>query len=242
MRLILTACLSLLCTFGLARPGAADLSAPEVKQLALEAILENPEIIRQAIDLLRQNEEASAAMQAQALLQSERDRLERDPNAPVLGNLNGDVTIIEFFDYNCPYCKRATAELNTLLAQDTGVRVVLREWPILGEASVYATRASLASRNQGKYGEFHQALMAAKGRLAPANVMAIAQTVGLDTQRLKVDLQAPEIDQHIETSMQLARALNFSGTPAYVIGDAIAPGMISADDLQSMVSQARAAQ
>ena len=242
MRLILTACLSLLCIFGLARPGAADLSAAEVKQLALEAILENPEIIRQAIDLLRQNEEASATMQAQALLQSERDRLERDPNAPVLGNLNGDVTIIEFFDYNCPYCKRATAELNTLLAQDTGVRVVLREWPILGEASVYATRASLASRNQGKYGEFHQALMAAKGRLAPANVMAIAQTVGLDTQRLKVDLQAPEIDQHIETSMQLARALNFSGTPAYVIGDAIAPGMISADDLQSMVSQARAAQ
>ena len=242
MRLILTACLSLLCTFGLARPGAAELSAAEVKQLALEAILENPEIIRQAIDLLRQNEEASATMQAQALLQSERDRLERDPNAPVLGNLNGDVTIIEFFDYNCPYCKRATAELNTLLAQDTGVRVVLREWPILGEASVYATRASLASRNQGKYGEFHQALMAAKGRLAPANVMAIAQTVGLDTQRLKVDLQAPEIDQHIETSMQLARALNFSGTPAYVIGDAIAPGMISADDLQSMVSQARAAQ
>ena len=242
MRLILTACLSLLCTFGLARPGAADLSAAEVKKLALEAILENPEIIRQAIDLLRQNEEASAAMQAQALLQSERSRLERDPNAPVLGNLNGDVTIIEFFDYNCPYCKRATAELNTLLAQDTGVRVVLREWPILGEASVYATRASLASRNQGKYGEFHQALMAAKGRLAPANVMAIAQTVGLDTQRLKVDLQAPEIDQHIETSMQLARALNFSGTPAYVIGDAIAPGMISADDLQSMVSEARAAQ
>lgn len=242
MRLILTACLSLLCTFGLARPGAADLSAAEVKQLALEAILENPEIIRQAIDLLRQNEGASAAIQAQALLQSERDRLERDPNAPVLGNLNGDVTIIEFFDYNCPYCKRATAELNTLLAQDTGVRVVLREWPILGEASVYATRASLASRKQGKYGEFHQALMAAKGRLAPANVMAIAQTVGLDTQRLKVDLQAPEIDQHIETSMQLARALNFSGTPAYVIGDAIAPGMISADDLQSMVSQARAAQ
>ena len=242
MRLILTACLSLLCTFGLARPGAADLSAAEVKQLALEAILENPEIIRQAIDLLRQNEGASAAIQAQALLQSERDRLERDPNAPVLGNLNGDVTIIEFFDYNCPYCKRATAELNTLLAQDTGVRVVLREWPILGEASVYATRASLASRNQGKYGEFHQALMAAKGRLAPANVMAIAQTVGLDTQRLKVDLQAPEIDQHIETSMQLARALNFSGTPAYVIGDAIAPGMISADDLQAMVSQTRAAQ
>jgi protein-disulfide isomerase len=159
----------------------------------------------------------------------------------VLGNLDGDVTVVEFFDYNCPYCKRATAELNTLLAQDANVRVVLREWPILGEASVYATRASLASRNQYKYTEFHQALMAAKGRAVPANVMAIAQAVGLDTQRLKADMQDPKIDQHIETSMQLAQALNFSGTPAYVIGSELAPGMVSADDLQSLVSQARAA-
>ena len=146
MRLILTACLSLLCTFGTASPGAAELNTAEVKQLALEAILENPEIIRQAIDLLRQNDKAAAAVKSQALLQNERARLERDPNAPLLGNLDGDVTIVEFFDYNCPYCKRATAELNTLLAQDANVRVVLREWPILGEASVYATRASLAAR------------------------------------------------------------------------------------------------
>ena len=162
MRLILTACLSLLCTFGTARPGAAELSTAEVKQLALEAILENPEVIRQAIDLLRQNDKAAAAVKSQALLKNERARLERDPNAPLLGNLDGDVTIVEFFDYNCPYCKRATAELNTLLAQDANVRVVLREWPILGEASVYATRASLAARKQDKYAKFHQALMAAK--------------------------------------------------------------------------------
>ena len=98
MRLILTACLSLLCTFGTARPGAAELSTAEVKQLALEAILENPEIIRQAIDLLRQNDKAAAAVKSQALLQNERARLERDPNAPLLGNLDGDVTIVEFFD------------------------------------------------------------------------------------------------------------------------------------------------
>ena len=242
MRLILTACLSLICTFGTARPGAAELSTAEVKQLALEAILENPEIIRQAIDLLRQNDKAAAAVKSQALLQNERARLERDPNAPLLGNLDGDVTIVEFFDYNCPYCKRATAELNTLLAQDANVRVVLREWPILGEASVYATRASLAARKQDKYAKFHQALMAAKGRLAPANVMAIAKAIGLDTARLQADMQGPEIDQHIETSMQLAQALNFSGTPAYVIGSALAPGMVSADDLQDMVTQARDAQ
>jgi len=122
------------------------------------------------------------------------------------------------------------------------VRVVLREWPILGEASVYATRASLAARKQDKYAEFHQALMAAKGRLAPANVMAIAKAVGLDTPRLQTDMQGPEIDQHIETSMQLAQTLNFSGTPAYVIGTALAPGMVTANDLQDMVAQARDAQ
>ena len=162
MRLILTACLSLLCTFGTARPGAAELSTAEVKQLALEAILENPEIIRQAIDLLRQNDKAAAAVKSQALLQNERARLERDPNAPLLGNLDGDVTIVEFFDYNCPYCKRATAELNTLLAQDANVRVVLREWPILGEASVYATRASLAQTSS----EAAQAAQAAQAAAA----------------------------------------------------------------------------
>jgi len=129
-----------------------------------------------------------------------------------------------------------------VMAQDPDVRVVLREWPILGEASVYATRASLAARKQGRYVEFHNALMASKGRAQPASVMAIAKSVGLDTAQLKADMKSPEIDEHIETSMRLARALNFSGTPAYIIGDALAPGMVAADELKNMIAQARAAQ
>ena len=242
MRWIFTLTLSFFCLFGLVRPGAAEMTQAEIKQLALEAILENPEIIRQAITLLQQRDEASSATQVQALLSEQRTLLERDPNAPVIGNNKGDVTVIEFFDYNCPYCKRAWSELNTVMAQDPDVRVVLREWPILGEASVYATRASLAARKQGMYVEFHNALMASKGRAQPASVMAIAKSVGLDTAQLKTDMKSPEIDEHIETSMQLARALNFSGTPAYIIGDALAPGMVAADELKNMIAQARAAQ
>ena len=242
MRWIFTLTLSFFCLFGLVRPGAAEMTQAEIKQLALEAILENPEIIRQAITLLQQRDEASSATQVQALLSKQRTLLERDPNAPVIGNNNGDVTVIEFFDYNCPYCKRAWSELNTVMAQDPDVRVVLREWPILGEASVYATRASLAARKQGRYVEFHNALMASKGRAQPASVMTIAKSVGLDTAQLKADMKSPEIDEHIETSMRLARALNFSGTPAYIIGDALAPGMVAADELKNMIAQARAAQ
>ena len=242
MRWIFTLTLSFFCLFGLVRPGAAEMTQAEIKQLALEAILENPEIIRQAITLLQQRDEASSATQVQALLSEQRTLLERDPNAPVIGNNKGDVTVIEFFDYNCPYCKRAWSELNTVMAQDPDVRVVLREWPILGEASVYATRASLAARKQGRYVEFHNALMASKGRAQPASVMAIAKSVGLDTAQLKTDMKSPEIDEHIETSMQLARALNFSGTPAYIIGDALAPGMVAADELKNMIAQARAGQ
>ena len=242
MRWIFTVSLTLLCLFGLVRSGAAELTQAEVKTLALEAILENPEIIRQAITLLQQREEATSAAQSKALLSEQRTLLERDPNAPVIGNLEGDVTIIEFFDYNCPYCKRAWAELNTVMAQDSGVRVVLREWPILGEASVYATRASLAAQMQDKYAVFHNALMASKGRAQPASVIAIAKSVGLDTDQLQVDMKSPNIDEHIETSIQLARALSFSGTPAYIIGDALAPGMVAAEELQNMVAQVRAAQ
>lgn len=242
MRFFITSAIALIYLFGLPRPGSAEISTAEIKKLALEAIIEKPEIIRQAIDLLRQRDADKAAVQAQSVIEKQRNLLERDPNAPVIGNAEGDVTVVEFFDYNCPYCKRAWAELNDVMALDEGVRVVLREWPILGEASVYATRASLASRNQGKYTAFHNALMAAKGRLQPASVLAIAKTVGLDTAQLQRDMKAASVTAHIETSMQLAQALNFTGTPAYLIGDTLAPGMVQAVDLLEIVEQARTKQ
>ena len=190
-------------------------------------------------------EEQQQALQAQAaaeVLDTEKATLENDPNAPVLGNPEGDVTVVEFFDYNCPYCRRVKPEMEALLAADPNVRVVYREWPILGEGSVFAARAALASRNQGKYEEFHWAMMQLKQRAEEATIIRVAEDIGLDVAQLRRDMTAPEIEEHIQTSMRLAQSLGFSGTPSFVIGDSLAPGLIQADQMIELVDQARAAE
>lgn len=229
-----------LTTCMLAAPAAAqDFSEEEIKQLALQAILENPQIVMEAVAILQARDEEEAAAAARASLDDGRDLLERDPNAPVLGNPDGDVTVVEFFDYNCPYCRRAGDEVSKLLERDDNVRVVYREWPILGEGSVFAARAALASREQGKYADFHEALMQARGRVDERVVLQIAAGVGLDLDQLQADMDAPEVQAHIDTSLQLAQSLGFSGTPSFVVGAALAPGLVDADQLIEMVEAAR---
>ncbi len=218
---------------------AGDLSEADIKRLALEAILENPDIIMQAVAILRERDAAEAASATAETLSSQRELLERDPNAPVIGNPEGDVTIVEFFDYNCPYCKRVAPEVAALLDEDTNVRVVYREWPILSPGSVVAARAALASRTQGKYAEFHEALMELRGRADEASVMQVAKKIGLNIDQLKADMQAPEIDEHLQTTVALAKQLGFNGTPSFVIGDSMAPGFIELDQLKQMVAGAR---
>lgn len=176
------------------------------------------------------------------MLSDNRDLLENDPNAPVLGNLDGDVTVVEFFDYNCPYCRRAKPHIETLLEEEPNVRLVFREWPILGDGSVFAARAALASREQGKYEEFHWALMGMQGRAEEVSVIRVAEEVELDIAKLRRDMQAPKIDAHIAASMELSRALGFNGTPSFVIGDALVPGVIAADQMIRLAQEARAAQ
>lgn len=219
-----------------------EMTEDQIKQLALQAILENPEIVMEAVAILRAREEAEAAAQAEETLSDGRAALERDPNAPVVGNPDGDVTIVEFFDYNCPYCRRAGEQVAEVLATDSNVRVVYREWPILGEDSVFAARAALAARAQGKYAAFHEAMMSARTRLAETTVLKIAADVGLDIEQLRADMDAPEVDAHIATSMQLAQSLGFSGTPSFVVGEALAPGLVDAAQLLEMVDETRAAQ
>lgn len=219
---------------------ADELSEERIKELVLEAIRENPGIVFEAAQLFEEQQQANQAMVAAQVLATERDALERDPNAPVLGNPDGDVTVVEFFDYNCPYCRRVKPEMEALLAADPNVRVVYREWPILGEGSVFAARAALASRNQGKYDEFHWALMGLNGRAEETTVMRAAENIGLNIAQLRRDMNAPEIDEHIQKSMRLSRAIGFSGTPSFVIGDSLAPGLINAEEMISLVNQARA--
>ncbi len=219
---------------------ADELTEDRVKELVLEAIRENPSIVFEAAKLFEDQQQESQAQLAAQVLATEKDALERDPNAPVLGNPEGDVTVVEFFDYNCPYCRQVKPHMEALLAADLNVRVVYREWPILGEGSVFAARAALASRNQGMYDEFHWAMMGLNGRAEEATVIRAAEEIGLNIAQLRRDMNAPEIDEHIQTSMRLSRAIGFSGTPSFVIGDSLAPGLIDADQMISMVNQARA--
>ena len=226
----------------LALPAAAqDLSEEDVKRLALEAILENPEIVMQAVDILREREEAEAAAAAELAMAEQSELLYNDPLAPVLGNPEGDVTLVEFFDYNCPYCKRAAQTVEALIAADPNLRVVYREWPILGEGSVAASRASLAARAQGDdlYEAFHWALMNAPGRLDEAMVMRIARETGLDLDRLQEDMGSDAVDDHIDGSSTLTDALGINGTPAFVVDGTLVPGAVPIEDLIGLIASKR---
>jgi protein-disulfide isomerase len=220
---------------------AEDLSKEQLQELVLQTIRDNPEIVMEAIQTLQGREEQAQASQAQAVLRANRSALEQDPNAPVIGNPDGDVTVVEFFDYNCGYCRRTFNDVHTLISDDTNVRVVMREWPILGEESVYAARAALASRVQGKYEEFHNALMSYEGRANETSVGIIAVELGIDIEQLKRDMEAPEVVAHIQTSMQLTQALNLNGTPAFIFGEQLVPGAIELEQMQALVTQTREA-
>ena len=234
MRVILMA----VAFLGFARMAPAQqMTNEQVKQLALEAILENPQIIMQAVAILEQRERERAASGANTV----RLQLEQDPNSPNLGNPDGDVTVIEFFDYNCPYCRKAGQTVQELLASDANVRVIYREWPILGEDSVFASRAALAARAQGKYEEFHWALMNGEGRASEASILKLARHLDLDVEKLQADMTSPAVEAHIAQSSALARTLGFTGTPAFIVGDRTAPGMLSTDEITAMVAEARAA-
>ena len=155
-----------------------------------------------------------------------------------MGNVHGDVTVVEFFDYNCPYCKRAAEPVRKLLEADANIRLVYREWPILSEGSMFAARAALASREQGKYEEMHVGLMSA-GRVDERSTIKIAEGLGLDIAQLRRDMQSPMVTQHIARSVELAGEIGINGTPAFVIGTQLAPGLIPYENLKAMVAKAR---
>lgn len=221
---------------------AQDLTDERIKALALQAILENPQIIMDAVAILEEERLAAQAAASAQVLQQQRDMLEADPNAPFVGATEPSAVVVEFFDYNCPYCKRSAGDVKALLESDEEVRVVFREWPILGEGSVFAARAALAAREQGKYLEMHDGLMAMRGRAEEASVLALAREIGLDIDRLVQDMEGEAVTAHIETSRGLAQALGITGTPAFVVGNALAPGAIPLAQLQALVAEVRAAE
>lgn len=168
-----------------------------------------------------------------------RKVLEQNPALPVLGNPKGDITLTEFFDYNCPYCRTNMADVQRLIADDPKLRVVFREWPVFGEGSMFAAKASLASLKQGKYWPFHEALMTMKGRAEEATVLRAARQAGLDVDRLRVDMEKREILDQIYETMDLADTMMLTGTPTFIAGHEASFGKLNLADLKQLVATAR---
>lgn len=168
-----------------------------------------------------------------------RKALERDRNGIVLGNPNGDVTLTEFFDYNCPFCKKIVPAMQRLIGSDPRLRVVFREWPVFGEGSDFAARAALAALDQGKYWQVHTGLMAMKDRAAEASVMRVVRRVGLDEAKLREDMYSDRVEDHIARSFMLAEHMSLIGTPTLIAGDEALFGDQSFDDLTALVARAR---
>lgn len=221
-------------TSSLTSVAAQDLNEADIKRLALEAILEKPEILMEALEILQERENAAAAVAQAGALSELRGDIEQ--NAPIFGNLDGSVTLVEFFDYNCGFCRRAAPEVKAVLEASQDVRIIYREFPILGPGSEVAARASLAARNQGKYQQFHEAMMALNSQAVEASVMKIAGDVGLDLEVLKEDMQSDLVSDHIAASLRLANALGINGTPTFVLGDEIIPGVIERDTFLDKIS------
>ena len=168
-----------------------------------------------------------------------RRQLERDPNAPVLGNPDGNATLVEFLDYNCQFCRAMVPVVDALLDADRSLRLVMREWPVFGEGSVFAARAALASRNQGRYPEFHRALLQQTARIERASVLRTARSTGLDTRQLQRDMDRPEVAQHIEQSNTLAAAMGLVGTPTFIAGSDSRFGAVPLSELAGLVAAVR---
>lgn len=213
----------------------------EFEKLVHDYLLEHPEILRDMSNKLEANDKLAADTARNTTLTTQAKEIFHNPIDAVVGNPKGDVTIVEFMDYNCGWCKKSVTEMQALVAKDKNVRVVMKEFPIFGEGSEYAARAALASVKQGKYWEFHQAMFASEGKITPEVVDQIAKEHGLDVVKMKVDMKAAEIDAAIKKNQTLAQALALTGTPGFIVDDKLIPGYTELANLQTMLATTRAA-
>ena len=215
-----------------------ELPVEQVEKIVRDYLMREPEIIYQALEELQRRQAEAATERQRTAVAANRARLFDQPIDPVAGNPDGNVTVVEFFDYQCQYCRRVVPSLQALLKEDQQLRLVFKEFPILGEASVTAAHASLAARRQDNYLPFHLALMSSRD-LSLDGIMALAKSVGLDTERLAKDMRSPEIEAQIQANYALARELGIEGTPAFVVGDELIPGAVEKARLAQLIEEAR---
>ena len=228
-----------------ALPARADDPAPspaevaKIQKIIADYLKAHPEVILDALQEYQKKQDAAKAEAARQSIIAARDELLKDATNPVGGNPKGDVTLVEFFDYRCPYCKASAPDVQKAISADGNVRVIYKEFPILGPESLVASRAALAAVVQGKYQAFHDKMLAFKGNLDDAAIYSIAGEAGLDVAKLKTDMEKPEIKDQIDRNYHLADKLNIQGTPAFIIGDVMIPGAASLDDLTAAFKHAR---
>lgn len=221
-------------------PALAQASAEDDFERRVRAyLLENPEVIVEAMEVLERRRQAAEIEELHTVLAARHDEIFRDPQSPVGGNPQGDVTLVEFFDYNCPYCRRVAGVMQQAAEADPNLRLVYKEFPILGPGSHVAARAALAAARQGRYVAYHAALMRASGSLGESEALEIAQTVGIDVERLRADMADPALGEAVERNLELAHALRITGTPSFVVGDQIIRGATDLETMQKAIAAAR---
>ena len=196
----------------------------EIEKIVKNYLITNPEIFLEAQTALEAKMEKDQAEKLKVAIAENAKEIYRDPQADLAGNPNGDITVVEFFDYNCGYCKRGLHDVIKLVESDPNVRVVFKELPILSKGSEEASRVAIASGKQGKYWDVHKAMLEAKGVMNEANALAIATKLGLDIEKLKKDMASPEVEAEIKKSEALAKKMGVNGTPHFLVGDRAIPG------------------
>lgn len=213
-----------------------------VTELVRETLLKNPELIQEALmELEKRNQVAQVEAQKSALT-AEKANLVDPASSVIAGNPQGDVTIVEFMDYNCGFCKRAMDDVRALAKDDPKLKIVIKDFPILGPDSVEASRVAIATKNQlqgQKYWDFHVKLMGTKGRINGAKAMEIAKESGADVERIRKDLDAPATRAAIEQTVALGDRLGLTGTPAFIVGDEIVFGAVGKDALKAKIEAVR---
>jgi len=247
LRLTLAAALMATSAPLAAGPALAQTIAPEqrseIERIVHEYIVKNPQVLQEAIAALEKQQATADAERQKSAVSENAETLFNSARHVVIGNPKGDVSLVEFFDYNCGFCKRSVSDKLKLIEADPNLRVVLKEFPVLGPGSVEAARVAVAVRMQDKTGEkylkFHQRMMANRGQADMAHAIAAAREAGLDVARIKRDIEGPEVRESLEESFKLAERLGLNGTPSYVVGEQVVVGAVGVDTLREKVNEAR---
>ncbi|OAN53160.1 protein-disulfide isomerase [Paramagnetospirillum marisnigri] len=212
-----------------------------VKKVVRDYLMEHPEVLGEALEALREKMRAQAESDALKMVEARRDEIFNNPDDPVAGNPKGDVVVVEFFDYNCGFCKQTFDPVLEAVKADKNTKLVMKEMPILGPDSVLAARVALVAKAQGqaKYDDVHRAFMKFRGRLDEKTIFRLAGEAGLNVEQLKKDINGPDIDRQLKKVSELARSLEIGATPTFIVGDRLLSSAVDQSTLKQLIDNAR---